>query len=100
MAPRDAPPLAPKWPGLTVTQSLAVGSQFGVTLALAVGLGVWAGMWLDGLAHTSKVFTLLGAFTGLVLGSMSVVALVRSTLRRVEAEWRVDHPFDTVPHQH
>ena len=90
----------PKWPGLTVTQSLAVASQFGVTLAIAVGLGVWAGLWLDGQVHTGSVFTLLGAVAGLVLGSMSVVALVHSTLRRIEREWRADHSSSAVQPHH
>jgi hypothetical protein len=78
----------PKWPGLTTVQSLAVASQFGVSLAIGVGLGVFAGQWLDGQLHTSLVFTLLGAFAGLALAVTSIVMLFRATLRSSEREWR------------
>src|SRR5919206_3445689 len=74
-------PEAQRWPGLTTAQSLAVASQFGVTLAVGVGLGLLAGQWLDGQIHTGMVFTLLGVFAGLILGISSVVALYRATLR-------------------
>jgi F0F1-type ATP synthase assembly protein I len=77
-----------KWPGLTTAQSLAVASQFGVSLAVGVGLGLVAGQWLDGQAHTGFLFTLLGVFAGLILGMSSVVALYRATLRSSEREWR------------
>lgn len=77
-----------KWPGLTTAQSLAVASQFGVSLAVGVGLGLVAGQWLDGQAHTGLLFTLLGVLAGLILGMSSVVALYRSTLRTSEREWR------------
>ena len=86
--PRD--PAAPglKWPGLTTAQSLAVASQFGVSLAVGVGLGLVAGQWLDGVAHTAPLFTLIGVLAGLILGISSVVALYRATLRSSEREWR------------
>src|SRR5438067_13909181 len=77
-----------KWPGLTTAQSLAVASQFGVSLAVAVGLGLVAGQWLDGQIHTGILLTLIGAFTGLVAGITSIVALYRATLRSSELEWR------------
>jgi F0F1-type ATP synthase assembly protein I len=78
----------PKWPGLTTIQSLAVASQFGVSLAIGVGLGVFVGQWLDGQLHTSLVFTLIGAFAGLALAVTSIVMLFRATLRSSEREWR------------
>ena len=84
---RGAAP-GPKWPGLTTAQSLAVASQFGVSLAVGVGLGLIAGQWLDGVAHTAPVFTLIGVLAGLILGMSSVVALFRATLRSSEREWR------------
>src|SRR5438067_9312325 len=77
-----------KWPGLTTAQSLAVASQFGVSLAVGVGLGLVAGQWLDGQVHTGPLFTLIGVFAGLILGMSSIVALYRATLRSSEREWR------------
>ena len=78
----------PTWPGLTTAQSLAVASQFGVTLAVGVGLGVFAGQRLDGLLHSGIVLTLIGAFVGLVAGITSTIALYRATLRKSALEWR------------
>ena len=75
-------------PGLTTAQSLAVASQFGVSLAVGVGLGLVAGQWLDGQIHTGMLFTLIGVFTGLVAGITSIVALYRATLRSSELECR------------
>jgi F0F1-type ATP synthase assembly protein I len=77
-----------QWPGLTTAQSLAVASQFGVSLAVGVGLGLVAGQWLDGQIHTGFLFTLVGVLTGLVVGITSIVALYRATLRSSEREWR------------
>src|SRR5207302_10115340 len=42
-SPSTSPGL--KWRGLTTAQSLAVASQFGVSLAVGVGLGLIAGQW-------------------------------------------------------
>jgi len=78
----------PKWPGLTTAQSLAVASQFGLSLAAGVGLGLVAGQWLDGQIHTGPLFTLIGVFAGLCAGITSIVALYRATLRSGEREWR------------
>jgi F0F1-type ATP synthase assembly protein I len=79
---------APKWSGLTTAQSLAVASQFGVSLAVGVGLGLVAGQWLDGQIHTGPLFTLIGVFAGLAAGITGIVALYRATLRSSEREWR------------
>ena len=76
------------WSGLTTAQSLAVASQFGVTLAVGVGLGIFAGQWLDGLLHSGIVLTLIGALVGLVAGITSTIALYRATLRKSAMEWR------------
>jgi len=76
------------WPGLTTVQSLAVAWQFGVTLAVGVGLGIFAGQWLDGVLHSGIVLTMLSALVGLVAGITSTVAVYRATLRRSAMEWR------------
>ncbi|MGI8550211.1 MAG: AtpZ/AtpI family protein [Dehalococcoidia bacterium] len=78
----------PRWPGLTTVQSLSVASQFGVTLAVGVGLGLLAGQWLDGLVHSGIALTLIGASIGLVAGITSTVALYRATLRKSALDWR------------
>jgi Putative F0F1-ATPase subunit Ca2+/Mg2+ transporter len=59
-----------------------------VTLAVGVGLGLFAGQWLDGLFHSGIVLTLVGAFVGLVTGITSTISLYRATLRKSALEWR------------
>jgi ATP synthase protein I len=88
---RDA---AGKWPGLTTAQSLAVASQFGVTLAVGVGLGLFAGQWLDGQVHAGPLFTLIGVLVGLVGGVTSTLALYRTTLRTGQREWQAGSDDD------
>ena len=83
-----------KWPGLTTAQSLAVASQFGVTLAIGVGVGLFAGQWVDGQVHTGPLFTLLGVLLGLVGGVSSTLALYRATLRTSQREWQVGSDDD------
>jgi hypothetical protein len=56
----------------------------------AFGLGLVAGQWADGAVHTGFLCTLAGVFVRLVVGSASVVALYRATLRSIEREWRVE----------
>jgi F0F1-type ATP synthase assembly protein I len=85
---RVTSPAGLKWPGLTTAQSLAVASQFGLSLAVAVGLGLVGGQWLDGQAHTGLLFTLIGVLAGLILGVSSIVALYQATLHSSEREWR------------
>jgi F0F1-type ATP synthase assembly protein I len=77
----------PTWRGLTTAQSLGVASQFGVTLAVGVGLGLLAGQWLDSLLHSGVVLTMIGALVGLVAGTASTVTLYRATLRKSAQEW-------------
>jgi F0F1-type ATP synthase assembly protein I len=75
-------------PTITTVQSLAVASQFGITLAVAVILGIVAGQWLDGRLYTGiPLFTLIGVLLGLVGAATNTVRLYRATLRQSESEW-------------
>ena len=78
------PPLDRKRPTLSTVQALAVASQFGVTLAVSVILGVLAGQWLDSHLKTAIIFTLIGVLVGLVAAGTSTVRLYRATLRKTE----------------
>jgi F0F1-type ATP synthase assembly protein I len=70
-------------PSLSIVQSLAIASQFGITLAVSVVLGVFAGQWLDARANTGFVFTLIGVLLGLVAAASSTVRIYRAFLRNV-----------------
>ena len=76
-------PSDPKAPTLTIVQALAVASQFGITLVVAVVLGFFVGQWLDGRLNTGIVFTLIGVLLGLAGTAVSFVNLYRATLRNV-----------------
>jgi F0F1-type ATP synthase assembly protein I len=69
-------------PTLSTLQAVAIASQFGVTLAVSVGLGLFVGGWLDGVAHTSFVFTLVGVLLGLAAGAMSGMTIYRAAMRK------------------
>jgi F0F1-type ATP synthase assembly protein I len=73
-------------PNVTTYQALVVASQFGVTLAVAVVLGFFAGQWLDSHLNTGYLFTLIGVLLGLVGSSTNTVRLYRSMLRKIELE--------------
>jgi F0F1-type ATP synthase assembly protein I len=79
-------PSDPKAPTLTIVQALAVASQFGITLVVAVVLGFFVGQWLDGRLNTGIVFTLIGVLLGLAGTAISFVNLYRATLRNVARE--------------
>lgn len=74
-------------PGLSTFEALTVASQFGVTLAVAVGLGLFVGQWLDSRLGTRVVFTLIGVFLGLATAVTSTVSIYRLFLRRKEEAW-------------
>jgi F0F1-type ATP synthase assembly protein I len=73
-------------PTVTTYQALAVASQFGITLAVSVVLGFFAGQWLDGRLNTGILFTLIGVLVGLVGSTANTVRLYRALLRKVEAD--------------
>ena len=84
------PPSDRPRPTLSTFQALAVASQFGVTLAVSVVLGVLAGQWLDAHLNTGIVFTFIGVFVGLAAAGTSTVRLYRATMRKLESS--VQHP--------
>jgi len=71
-------------PTVTTYQALAVASQFGITLAVSVVLGYFAGHWLDDRLNTAIVFTLLGVLLGLVAAVLNTVRLSRALLGKAE----------------
>src|SRR5437868_5173963 len=75
-------------PTVTTLQALAVASQFGITLAVAVVLGYFVGHWLDDRLNTGLLFTLIGVLLGLVGAATNTVRLYRAVLRKSEAEWQ------------
>ena len=69
-------------PTVTTYQALAVASQFGITLAVSVVLGYFAGHWLDDRLSTGIIFTLIGVLLGLVAAMVNTVRLYRALLRK------------------
>ncbi|MBV9580960.1 MAG: AtpZ/AtpI family protein [Chloroflexi bacterium] len=71
-------------PTITTFQALGVASQFGITLAICVVLGYFAGHWLDDRLHTAIIFTLIGVLVGLVAAVLNTVRLYRALMDKVE----------------
>jgi F0F1-type ATP synthase assembly protein I len=74
--------MANRTPSVTTFQALAVASQFGITLAVSVVLGYFAGHWLDDRLNTGIIFTLIGVLLGLVASVVNTVRLYRALLRK------------------
>ena len=64
-----------------------MASQFGITLALSVVLGFFAGQWLDDHLKTSPLFILIGVLFGLVGAAINTVRLYSALMRKSESEW-------------
>jgi F0F1-type ATP synthase assembly protein I len=61
-----------------VLRALALATSFGFTAALLATGGVLGGRWLDGRAHSTPLFTILGLLAGLGAGfGVFVRAVVR-----------------------
>lgn len=71
---------------LSVWQALIVASQLGFVLAAGVAVGLFAGWYLDSVAHTSPLFTMLGALLGMIGGLYSCVQIVRDILGRGQSQ--------------
>ena len=69
-------------PTVTTFQALAVASQFGITLAVSVVLGYFAGHWLDDRLNTGIIFTLIGVLLGLVAAVLNTVRLYAALMRK------------------
>ena len=79
-------------PGVTTFQALAVASQFGITLAVSVVLGYFAGHWLDDRLNTGIIFTLIGVLLGLVGSVTNTVRLYRALLRKTTTNNETETP--------
>ncbi len=66
------PPRAPAEDPWNPRADVARVAGQGLTLALATGLFLWAGWWLDNRAGTVPLFTILGAFVGAAAGFYSL----------------------------
>ena len=73
-------------PNVTTFEALAVASQFGITLAVSVVLGFFAGQWLDDHLNTGVFFTLIGVLLGLVGSVLNTVRLYRALMRKAYAD--------------
>jgi len=67
---------------------LAVASQFGITLAVSVVLGYFAGHWLDDRFNTAIIFTLIGVLLGLVAAAISTARLYAALFRNSPSQTR------------
>ena len=77
--------MANRTPTVTTFQALAVASQFGITLAISVVLGYFAGHWLDDRLNTGIIFTLIGVLLGLVAAVLNTVRLYSALMRNRES---------------
>jgi ATP synthase protein I len=72
-------------PSVSVFQALAVASQFGITLAICVVLGYFAGHWLDDRLNTGIIFTLIGVLLGLVAAVLNTMRLYNALMQRTQS---------------
>ncbi|TVR62828.1 MAG: AtpZ/AtpI family protein [Gemmatimonadales bacterium] len=78
-------------------QTLARFTGHGLTLALATGLFLAAGWWLDGRLGTAPLFTILGAMTGAGAGFYSMVQHLVLFPRQAEEERKARAAKDDPP---
>jgi ATP synthase protein I len=82
-------------PTVTTFQALAVASQFGISLAVSVVLGYFAGHWIDDRLNTGIIFTLIGVLLGLVGAAANTVRLYRALLRKSGSDAATDYAQTT-----
>ena len=90
-------PLDRQRPTLSIVQSLAVASYFGVSLAVSVVLGFLAGQWVDGRLNTGIIFTLIGVLLGLAGAMASAVRVYRATFRNRSVTERRAQTMESAP---
>lgn len=67
---------------LSTIQALIIVSEIGFAFAVSVVIGVFGGIYLDSLLHTSPVFAIIGAILGAGGGIYGAVELARTGLAK------------------
>ncbi len=65
-------------------KSLGVLSSIGLSVVLAIAIGVLIGRWLDGLFGTAPLFFFIFLFIGIVAGFRNIFVIVARELRKDE----------------
>jgi F0F1-type ATP synthase assembly protein I len=65
-------------------KSLGVLSSIGISVVLAIIIGVLIGRWLDGLFGTSPLFFFIFLFIGIVAGFRNIFVIVSREVRKDE----------------
>jgi len=69
-------------PGSTAAEAMrAAGalSTVGLAFVIALGIGYWLGLKLDGWLGTAPTFTIIGSLLGLVAGVVNVYRIVKES---------------------
>ncbi len=65
-------------------KSLGVLSSIGISVVLAIIIGVLIGRWLDDLFGTSPVFFFIFLFIGIVAGFRNIFVIVKREIKKDE----------------
>jgi ATP synthase protein I len=63
-------------------KSLGVLSSIGISVVLAIAIGVFFGLWLDKLFGTKHLFFFIFLFIGIVAGFRNIFVIVGRELRK------------------
>jgi hypothetical protein len=74
------PPDASPPDGLKPLPGAVAFTGMGLSAAICVAVGVFLGIWLDGLTHTAPLFLVVGLVLGVAAAVGSVVTQVRRFL--------------------
>jgi ATP synthase protein I len=69
-------------PNLGAWEALGVVTQFGITCAVAVGLGYFVGSWIDGRLGTGILFSLILALGGMISAVTGTYQMLKLLARR------------------